>query len=83
MQPHSVDVPHDPRQLRHELFSALTVIQSQTRLLQRHLQHMDDLVDGDRERLEAGLTVILASTQELVATIDHLPVISAPRRDGA
>ena len=78
MPPHSVDVPHDPRQLRHQLFSALTVIQSQTRLLQRHLQGMDGLVDGDREHLEAGLTVILSSAQELVATIDRLPAISTP-----
>jgi len=78
MQRHSVDVPHDPRQLRHQLFSALTVIQSQTHLLQRHLRRMDGLVDGDRERLEAGLTVILASAHELGATIDRLPALSAP-----
>ena len=78
MQPHSVDVPHDPRQLRHQLFSALTVIQSQTQLLQRHLRRMDGLVDGDRERLEAGLTVILTSAHELGATIDRLPALSTP-----
>jgi hypothetical protein len=39
---------------------------------------MDGLVDGDRERLEVGLTVILTSAQELGATIDHLPAISTP-----
>lgn len=79
MPPRSTDAPRDSRQLRHELVSALTVIQSQTRLLQRHLRRMDGLVDGDRQHLEAGLTVILTSVHELGTTIDHLSMISTPR----
>ena len=75
---HATAAPCDPRYLHHELFSTLTVIQSQTQLLQRHLRRMDGLVDGDRERLEMGLMVILTSAQELVATIDRLPAISTP-----
>jgi hypothetical protein len=75
---HSADEPRDSEQLHHELFSTLTVIQSQTQLLQRHLRRMDGLVDGDRERLDVGLTVILTSAHELVAKIDRLPALSTP-----
>ena len=39
---------------------------------------MDGLVDGDRERLEVGLTVILTAVHELGAKIDRLPAISTP-----
>jgi hypothetical protein len=78
MQPHSAATPRDSQHLRHELFSTLTVIQSQAHLLQRHLRRMDGLVDGDRERLEVGLTVILTSVHELGAKIDRLPAISTP-----
>ena len=78
MQPHSAATPRDSRHLRHELFSTLTVIQRQAHLLQRHLRRMDGHVDGDRERLEVGLTVILTAVHELGAKIDRLPAISTP-----
>jgi len=77
MQPHSAATPRDSRHLRHELCTTLTIIQSQAQVLQRHLRRMDGLEDGDRERLEVGLTVILTSEHDLGARIDRLPAISA------
>ena len=76
----SVSTSVDVHQLRHDAFSLLTVIQSQTQLLQRQLRRMDGFSDEDRQRLDEGLVTILDSVQALCPTVDHLAAI-AQRRD--
>lgn len=82
MSPDFDDALNDADQLRHELFSSLTIIRGQTQLLQRQLQRMDGFADGDRARLEAGLAVILASARALGARVAALPAIRK-ERDGS
>jgi hypothetical protein len=69
----------DAHRLRHDLVSALTIICGQTQLLQRRLGRMDGLADGDRQRLEAGLAMILTAARALDATIAELPTIHEER----
>ena len=79
MPPDSDDVLSETDRLRHDLCSSLTLIQAQTQLLQRQVRRMDGFSDGDRQRLEAGLAMILASARALGAKIDDLTTISAYR----
>ena len=79
MPPESDDTLSEAHQLRHDLCSSLTLIQGQTQLLQRQVRRMDGFSDGDRQRLEAGLAMILASTRALGAKIDDVTRITAPR----
>ena len=75
MPPDAEDELSDIHQLRHDLFSSLTIICGQTQLLERQLRRMDGFSDGDRGRLEAGLAVILDSARALNARIAQLPAI--------
>ena len=79
MPPESDDALSEVDQLRLDLCSWLTHIQGQTQLLQRQVRRMDGFSDGDRQRLEAGLAMILASTRALGAKIDDVTAITAPR----
>ena len=73
MSPDPDDAPSDASQLRHDLLSTLTIVCGQTQLLQRQLRRMDGFSDGDRQRLETGLAVILTAARTLGASIEHLP----------
>ena len=75
----SDDALSDAHRFRHDLVSALTIICGQTQLLQRQLRRMDGFSDGDRQRLAAGLAVILTAARGLDSTIAHLPVIREDR----
>ncbi len=73
MPPDPDDGRSDAHQLRHDVLSPLTVVCAQTQLLQRQLRKMDGFADGDRQRLETGLAVILRAARALGASIEHLP----------
>ena len=75
MPPDTEDGLNDADQLRHDLFSFLTIICGQTQLQQRQLRRMDGLADLDRERLEAGLAVVLVAARALNGRIARLPAI--------
>jgi hypothetical protein len=74
MPPDPDDEPHEAHRLRHDLLSALTIVCGQTQLLQRQLRRMDGFADGDRQRLEAGLGVVLTTARALGASIEQLAV---------
>ena len=82
MSPDSDNAPSDAYQLRHDLLSTLTIVCGQTQLLQRQLRRMDGFSDGDRQRLETGLAVILTAARTLGASIEHLPALREDR-DGS
>ena len=63
----------DAHQLRHGLLSSLAIVSGQTQLLQRQLRRMDGFSDGDRQRLETGLEVILTAARALRTRIEDLP----------
>jgi hypothetical protein len=52
----------------------------QTQLLQRQLGRMDGFEDGDRQRLAAGLAVIVTAARALDTTITQLPAIHEDRQ---
>ena len=82
MPPDFDDAPRDAYQLRHDLLSTLTIVCGRTQLLQRQLRRMDGFSDGDRQRLEAGLAMILTAARTLGASIEHLPALREDR-DGS
>jgi hypothetical protein len=79
MPPDPDDAPSDAHQLRHDLLSSLTIVCGQTQLLQRQLRRMDGFSDGDRQRLEAGLAVILTAARALGARAEELPALREDR----
>jgi hypothetical protein len=79
MPPDPDDAPSDAHQLRHDLLSSLTIVCGQTQLLQRQLRRMDGFSDGDRQRLETGLAVILTAARALGTNIERLAPIAADR----
>lgn len=72
------DAASDAHLLRHDLLSSLTIVCGQTQLLQRQLRRMDGFSDGDRQRLETGLAVILTAARALGTRIADL---SGPREE--
>jgi hypothetical protein len=73
MPPDPDEAASDAHQLRHDLLSSLAIVSGQTQLLQRQLRRMDGFSDGDRERLETGLEVILTAARALGTRIEDLP----------
>jgi hypothetical protein len=69
----------DAHRFRHELASGLTIIGGQTQLLQRQLGRMDGFSDGDRQRLGAGLAVILTAVRGMDILIGQWPVMREDR----
>jgi hypothetical protein len=77
--PADSDALGNTHRFRHDLVSALTIICGQTPLLQRQLGRMHGFSDGDRQRLAAGLAVILTAARAMDTTVAQLPVIREDR----
>ena len=69
----------DTHQLRHDLLSSLTIVSGQSHQLQRQPRRMDGFSDGDRQRLETGLAVILTAACVLATRIADLPGLREDR----
>jgi hypothetical protein len=69
----------DTHQLRHDLPSSLTIVSGQSHQLQRQPRRMDGFSDGDRQRLETGLAVILTAACALGTRIEDLPGLREER----
>ena len=79
MPPDPDEAACDAHQLRHDLLLSLTIVFGQSHQLQRQPRRVGGFSDGDRQRLETGLAVILTAARALGTRIEDLPGLREER----